>query len=88
MFRDSTYNGFLSISRYSHDDNIVFNDVAAEEAVTDSVKEFKAAGGGCLVENSTKGLHRKSSFLKDLSKATGVNIVAGTGMYKIKKSWK
>ena len=37
-------------------------------------------GGGCIVENSTFGLNRKTAFLKKLSQETGVHIVAGTGI--------
>ena len=37
-------------------------------------------GGGCIVENSTFGLNRKTAFLKRLSQETGVHIVAGTGI--------
>ena len=55
-------------------------DESAEEAVLFSVKNFKANGGGCLVENSTFGLNRRTSFLKKLSEETGVHIIAGTGM--------
>ena len=54
-------------------------DEACEKAVIDSLKAFKAAGGGCIVENSTFGLNRKTGFLKHLSQETGVHIVAGTG---------
>ena len=46
----------------------------------ESLKAFKSAGGGCVVENSTFGLHRKTSFLKKLSEQTGVHIIAGTGI--------
>eukprot|EP00094_Tigriopus_californicus_P011703 TCALIF_11307-PA protein Name:"Similar to pter Phosphotriesterase-related protein (Danio rerio)" AED:0.10 eAED:0.11 QI:190/0.33/0.42/1/1/1/7/0/346 len=66
---------------YSHADNIVLNDEAAESAVRQSVAAFKAAGGGCLVENSTFGLHRHTAFLADLARDTGVHVVAGTGYY-------
>ena len=54
-------------------------DEACESAVIDSLKKFKAAGGGCIVENSTFGLNRRSEFLKNLSQETGVHIIAGTG---------
>ena len=54
-------------------------DVAGENAIIDSTKKFKAAGGGCLVENSTIGMNRNTKFLKRLSKETGVHIIAGTG---------
>ena len=53
----------------------------AEDAVLQSVLNFKKAGGGCLVENSTFGLNRRTGFLKKLSEETGVHIVAGTGHY-------
>ena len=54
-------------------------DLECENAVKESLKYFKFAGGGCVVENSTFGLHRKTSFLKELAEETGVNIIAGTG---------
>ena len=54
-------------------------DIECENAVKESLKSFKSAGGGCVVENSTFGLHRKTSFLKELAGETGVNIIAGTG---------
>ena len=40
-------------------------------------------GGGCIVENSTFGLNRKTAFLKKLSQETGVHIVAGTGIARM-----
>jgi len=45
------------------------------------IAQFKAAGGGCLVENSTKGLQRRTAFLKHVSETSGVHVVAGTGFY-------
>ena len=54
-------------------------DIECENAVKESLKSFKSAGGGCVVENSTFGLHRKTSFLKELAEEIGVNIIAGTG---------
>ena len=56
-------------------------DEACESAVIDSLKKFKAAGGGCIVENSTFGLNRRSGFLKNSSQETGVHIIAGTGTW-------
>merc|ERR1711962_1804379 len=66
---------------YKHHDNTVLNDKASESAILDSVAQFKAAGGGCLVENSTLGLQRRTDFLREVSRATGVHVVAGTGFY-------
>ena len=67
------------LQRYSHKDNLNMKDLECENAVKESLKYFKFAGGGCVVENSTFGLHRKTSFLKELAEETGVNIIAGTG---------
>ena len=67
--------------RYKNEFNCLLNDKESEEAVLDSVLKFKEAGGGCLVENSTIGLQRRSTFLKELSERTGVHVIAGTGYY-------
>lgn len=50
-------------------------------AITEEVKFFKENGGGTIVENSTVGLQRDVQFLRQLSKDTGVHVVAGTGYY-------
>ena len=68
-----------TIAYLSHKSNIVLNDAVSEASVFNSVKRFKASGGGAIVENSTFGLQRKNSFLKKLSEETGVHVVAGTG---------
>ena len=73
--------GWIQQWPYSHKDNLNFADQASQAAVIDSLKRFKANGGGCIVENSTFGLHRKSEFLLRLAQETGVAIVAGTGHY-------
>ena len=67
--------------RYSHKDNLSMGDKNCENGVLESLKAFKAAGGGCIVENSTFGLNRRTSFLKELSQETGVHIIAGTGIF-------
>ena len=56
-------------------------DKNCENGVLESLKAFKASGGGCIVENSTFGLNRRTSFLKELSQETGVHIIAGTGIF-------
>ncbi|HET7770744.1 MAG TPA: hypothetical protein VFN74_18375 [Chloroflexota bacterium] len=58
--------------------NLVQEDggVAVEE-----VSLFKQAGGGTLVDVTTVGLAPKPQALADVSRETGVNIVAGTGFY-------
>ena len=67
--------------RYSHTNNLIFNDAEAESAVVDSVAAFRRSGGGAIVDNSTFGLDRRTAFLKDVSVETGVHVVAGTGFY-------
>ena len=57
------------------------NDIEGEIAVTESVNLFRKSGGSCIVENSTLGWNRNTTFLKDLSSKTGVHIVAGSGFY-------
>ena len=42
---------------------------------------FKYAGGGTLVELSQKGLHRDPVGLSRVARATGVNIIMGSGYY-------
>lgn len=52
----------------------------AAEAVHKDVELFKEAGGGSIVENSSHGLRRDISLMKNVSRSTGVNVIAGTGM--------
>lgn len=50
-------------------------------AVKKDVVSFKAAGGDCFVENSVTGLERDIEFVRNVSKDTGLKVVAGTGFY-------
>ena len=52
-----------------------------ESLAISEVQRFKHAGGGTLVELSQKGLHRDPSGLARVARATGVNIVMGSGYY-------
>ncbi len=45
------------------------------------VKDYKKFGGETIVENTTYGIARDLKFMQDLSKDSGVKIVAGTGHY-------
>jgi len=47
--------------------------------VVEDVQIFKDNGGGCLVENTSHGIGRNVAFMVEVSKATGVHIIAGTG---------
>jgi predicted metal-dependent phosphotriesterase family hydrolase len=48
-------------------------------AVLEDVEIFKKSGGGTIVENSNHGLQRNISLMKEISKSTGINVIAGTG---------
>jgi phosphotriesterase-related protein len=52
-----------------------------ESLAIDEVMHFKLAGGGTLVELSQNGLHRDPVGLARVARATGVNIVMGSGYY-------
>lgn len=60
-------------------DNYVLSDVdlAIEEAM-----EYKKAGGGTMVDVTSIGIKRSPVGLRQVSEATGLNIVMGTGFYQ------
>lgn len=47
----------------------------------DEVMEYKKKGGDSIVEVTTFGIDPDYKFLREVSKATGVNIVCSTGYY-------
>lgn len=73
--------GFLKQYPYSSQYNVAFNDKDTADAVLEDLKFFRECGGGTIVENSNHGLNRNIALMKELSKQTGVNIIAGTGHY-------
>ncbi|CAM9464167.1 unnamed protein product [Rangifer tarandus platyrhynchus] len=64
---------------YSHKENLQLNQET--EAIKEELLDFKAKGGGALVENTTTGLGRDVRTLKRLAEETGVHIIAGAGFY-------
>ncbi|XP_068091647.1 phosphotriesterase-related protein isoform X2 [Hyperolius riggenbachi] len=70
---------WLKQNPYSNKENLLLNQEA--EAVKEELVAFKAAGGGCIVENTTTGISRDVKVLKRLAEETGVHIVAGAGFY-------
>jgi phosphotriesterase-related protein len=64
-------------------DNLRLDSVADMQA---EVAAFAAAGGGALVEVSVPGIRTDVAALRQISAATGVHIVASTGLY-IQDSW-
>lgn len=61
--------------------NLKFCDEDAAEAVKIDVELYKEAGGGTIVENSSYGLYRNIPLMMQISQSTGVNVIAGTGMW-------
>lgn len=74
-------NKTISILSYSYSSsyNLIYNDQYTEDAVLEDVKLYKKFGGGTIVENSNYGLKRNIPFMKKVSEATGINVIAGTG---------
>ena len=64
---------------YSHRENLQLNQET--EAVKEELLDFKAKGGGALVENTTTGISRDVQTLKRLAEETGVHIISGAGFY-------
>lgn len=58
--------------------NAVLDD---EGCVADELTDFKARGGGTIVDVTVRGIGPRPAALKALSLATGVKIVAGCGYY-------
>ncbi|GAB0088381.1 Phosphotriesterase-related protein [Sergentomyia squamirostris] len=73
--------GYVRQYPYSSRYNISFGDEDSRLAVEKDVELFKRFGGGAIVENSSHSLSRNLGFMYDISVATGVKIVAGTGHY-------
>jgi phosphotriesterase-related protein len=62
---------------YSRDNlSLLDSGVALEE-----LRHYKRAGGGTVVDCTTIGIKRDVKKIKEISRATGLNIVVGTGFY-------
>lgn len=73
--------GYLRQYPYSSLTNTVMYDDDTLEAVKKDIRLYKKFGGDSIIENTNHGIKRDLDFMVDVSKATGVNIVAGTGHY-------
>lgn len=73
--------GFVRQYPYSSLTNTIFYDEETLEAVKKDIHLYKLFGGDSIVENTSHGLRRDLSFMVEVSKNTGVNIIAGTGHY-------
>lgn len=59
-------------------DTLQLNDF---DEAREALEEFKAAGGGSIIDVTPIGVGRKPEALRDLSRLTDVQIVASTGFY-------
>uniref|UniRef100_A0A336LR71 Phosphotriesterase-related protein n=1 Tax=Culicoides sonorensis TaxID=179676 RepID=A0A336LR71_CULSO len=79
--------GFIKQYPYGSRFNLQFSDSASRSAVLRDLKMFKELGGGTIVENSSIGL-RTDLNLKEISRETGVHLIAGAGFYLTKTQQK
>ena len=70
--------GILSRDCYALKDNLLLDD---EKVAIDELNFFKKAGGTTVVDASLDGIGRDPEALVRISKATGLNIIMGTGFY-------
>lgn len=68
----------LSRNPYAIKDNLVLNDIKIAE---EELLEFKKAGGDTIVDATPKEIGRDPEALRDISRLTGLNIIAGCGYY-------
>ncbi len=63
--------------------------LADETVAVDELRLLRAAGGSTLVDQTTIGLYPDPVALARISLATGVNVVAGTGVYwrRFRPAW-
>lgn len=70
--------GILSRNPYAILDNAVLDD---EKQAEEEIMEFKKAGGDTIVDLTLAGIGRDPVLLYRISRALGLNIVAGCGYY-------
>ena len=71
----------LYIVRYNCNDNLDNLRLTDENLAVKEAMRFKLAGGCTIVEMSSIGLSRDPMGLARISRATGLNIIMGTGFY-------
>ncbi len=63
---------------YNNKDNLVLQD---EKAAIKEIMPFKNAGGATIIDMTSQGLGRDPKALARISRATGINVIMGTGFY-------
>ena len=69
---------WLTYHRFTNVDDLTCMD---EHEAIEEITNFKLAGGGTVVEMSNIGLGRSAKSLARISRATGLNILMGSGYY-------
>ncbi len=70
--------GWARAHRFSNKDNARLNDL---ELAVREVQRFRNAGGNSIVEMSQHGMNRDPAGLAIVARATGLNIIMGSGYY-------
>lgn len=70
--------GKLRLNPFSNYDNCILND---EETAIKEVRQFYNRGGNSIVDVTIDGIGRNPKALCRISRATGLNIVMGSGFY-------
>jgi phosphotriesterase-related protein len=70
---------FLDLYRVTRFRERLLNDV---DLMTEEVELFKRAGGGTIVDVTTRDLGRRPEALREVSQRTGVHLVMATGRYR------
>jgi phosphotriesterase-related protein len=70
--------GKIYFHMHKHNDNLNIDD---EQLTIRELEYFKKAGGESIVDVTTPGIGRDVTILKRISEATGLNIIASTGLY-------
>src|SRR4029079_16828743 len=71
--------GILRRDPYVNLDNTFLED---PEVAVDELRLFADSGGGCVVEMSFERLGGNRAALPEASRASGVHIIAGAGLYR------
>jgi phosphotriesterase-related protein len=70
--------GLLSLDPYVNASNLVLDDVDLAAA---ELEQFRELGGGCVVDLTVRGIAPQPGALAEISRRTGLHVVAGCGWY-------
>jgi phosphotriesterase-related protein len=70
--------GYVRRRPYTNLDNLHLSNAEVQQR---EITEFRDAGGNTIVDLTLEAIGRNVSGLADVSKATGVNVIAGCGFY-------